>query len=437
MHKEILLPPHAPKEYIDRATLWNAVEQAEEHPKAQLAYSYDIALQNELTMEENIALARRFLQEQFVSRGMICDFAVHLPDPKSGIPNPHFHVLCPIRPINPDGTWGSKQRREYTLDKKDRRIRDADGNYIWKSVPTTDWGQKETLLHWRQEWANYVNRELEKKSAPAKIDHRSYKEQGAHQLPTVHEGPTVRAMEKKFIRSANALLKKMIARYKELAAWIKEAKENLNEPVSPSLSLLLMDYLKKRNTGAYSNKAKSNNLKQVSQEIVYLEQHGLSTLDDLQTVTDQYREKLDHLNQKMRASEKRQKELNELISAAERYSSTKEVVDVMKNIHFKMKRDQYRKEHEMDFNIHFAAKRTLELLLKDNPDKILHLSQWKKEAEQLSAEYSADYEELKRQREDSRELFRIQAQIDSLLKERERIQEQQAKQQKKDEMNRE
>jgi len=447
VYKEILLPPYAPKEYIDRAALWNAVEQAEEHPKAQLAYSYDIALQNELTMEENIALARRFLQEQFVSRGMICDFAVHLPDPKSGIPNPHFHVLCPIRPINPDGTWGSKQRREYTLDKKDRRIRDADGNYIWKSVPTTDWGQKETLLHWRQEWANYVNRELEKKSAPAKIDHRSYKEQGTHQLPTIHEGPTVRAMEKKrirtekgnlnrFIRSANALLKKMIARYKELTAWIKEVKESLNEPVSPSLSLLLMDYLKKRNTGAYSDKAKTNNLKQVSQEIVYLEQHGFSTLDDLQAVTDQYREKLDHLNQKMRGSEKRQKELNELISATERYSGTKEVVDGMKNIHFKMKRDQYRKDHEMDFNIHYAAKRTLERLLKDNPDKTLHISQWKKEAEQLSAEYSADYEELKQQREESKELFRIKAQIDSVLKDQERIQEQQARQQKKDDKSR-
>ena len=219
MYKEILLPPHAPKEYTDRATLWNAVEKAEEHPKAQLAYSYDIALQNELTMEENIALAQRFLQEQFVSRGMICDFAVHLPDPKGGIPNPHFHVLCPIRPINPDGTWGNKQRREYTLNKKEQRARDDHGNFIWKSVPTTDWGQKETLLHWRQEWANYVNRELEQKSTPVKIDHRSYKEQGAHQLPTIHEGPTVRAMEKKgirtekanlnrFIRSANALLKR-------------------------------------------------------------------------------------------------------------------------------------------------------------------------------------------------------------------------------------
>ena len=39
---EILLPSHAPAEYADRETLWNAVEKAEPHPKAQLAYSFDI-----------------------------------------------------------------------------------------------------------------------------------------------------------------------------------------------------------------------------------------------------------------------------------------------------------------------------------------------------------------------------------------------------------
>ena len=46
----ILLPPYAPPEYSDRETLWNAVEQTEKHPKAQLAYSFDIALQNEFTL---------------------------------------------------------------------------------------------------------------------------------------------------------------------------------------------------------------------------------------------------------------------------------------------------------------------------------------------------------------------------------------------------
>lgn len=64
----IMLPPHAPEIYLDRATLWNAVENCEKHPKAQLAYSFDIAMQNELTLEENMELARKFVQEQFVTK---------------------------------------------------------------------------------------------------------------------------------------------------------------------------------------------------------------------------------------------------------------------------------------------------------------------------------------------------------------------------------
>lgn len=69
---EIMLPPHAPEIYLDRATLWNAVENCEKHPKAQLAYSFDIAMQNELTLEENMELARKFVQEQFVTKRHDC-----------------------------------------------------------------------------------------------------------------------------------------------------------------------------------------------------------------------------------------------------------------------------------------------------------------------------------------------------------------------------
>ena len=76
---EILLPSHAPPEYRDRATLWNAVEQAERGKKAQLAYSFDIALQNELSLDENIALARQFLLEHFVSRSVGREAAAGLP----------------------------------------------------------------------------------------------------------------------------------------------------------------------------------------------------------------------------------------------------------------------------------------------------------------------------------------------------------------------
>ena len=74
-----ILLAHAPPEYADRQTLWNAVEKNERRRDAQLAYSDEFSFQNEFTFEENMELAMRFLQENFVSKGLICDYAVHDP----------------------------------------------------------------------------------------------------------------------------------------------------------------------------------------------------------------------------------------------------------------------------------------------------------------------------------------------------------------------
>lgn len=141
LYTEIILPEHVPDRFSDRELLWNEVETVEKHPKAQLAYSFDIALQNELSFEENLAVAKRFIHENFTARGMIVDMAIHEPDiEEGGISNPHFHVLCPIRPMNMDGTWGAKQHREYALDENGERIKNENGKYVFNAVPTTDWG---------------------------------------------------------------------------------------------------------------------------------------------------------------------------------------------------------------------------------------------------------------------------------------------------------
>ena len=236
---DILLPSHAPPEYADRQTLWNAVEKAERGKNAQLAYSFDIALQNEFSLEENIALARQFLLENFVSRGMVVDFAVHQPDREDGgIPNPHFHVLCPIRPIEQNGKWGLKQRRVYELDEDGNRIRDENGEYVFNAVPTTDWGSPETLEYWRQTWAELCNAKFAEKGLDVRIDHRSYERQGVDLLPTVHEGATVRAMEKKgirtekgefnrWIKATNAVIRDIKKKISLLFDWIAEAKAEL------------------------------------------------------------------------------------------------------------------------------------------------------------------------------------------------------------------
>ena len=284
---EILLPSHAPPEYADRETLWNAVEKAERGKKAQLAYSFDIALQNEFSMQENIDLARQFLLDNFVNRGMVADFAVHQPDKEDGgISNPHFHVMCPIRPLDEHGRWGNKQRREYVLDEHGERIRDEAGNYVFNAVPTTDWGSPETLEHWRQAWADLCNQKFAEKSLDCQIDHRSYERQGIEQIPTVHEGPSVRAMEAKGIRTdkgdfnrwarkTNALLREAKEKITALIGWLKDVKAELDKPQPPTLNDLLSLHCANRNKGAYSNKAKNANLQRYAEAFSFLQSKKL------------------------------------------------------------------------------------------------------------------------------------------------------------------
>ena len=289
---DILLPSHAPPEYADRQTLWNAVEKAERGKNAQLAYSFEISLQNEFSLEENIALAREFLFREFVSRGMTVDVSFHEKECEDGgTPNPHFHFLCPIRPMEQDGTWGIKQRREYVLDEEGNRIRDANGKYVFNAVPTTDWGSPETLEHWREAWAEMCNAKFAEKGLDVRIDHRSYERQGVDLLPTIHEGATVRAMEKKgirtekgefnrWIKATNAVIKDIRKKISLLFDWITEIKAELAKPQTPDLVSLLNDYYTQRKAGAYSQKGKISNLKEMNETYNYLRANGIYTLED-------------------------------------------------------------------------------------------------------------------------------------------------------------
>ena len=316
---DILLPSHAPPEYADRQTLWNAVEKAERGKNAQLAYSFDIALQNEFSLEENIALARQFLLENFVSRGMVVDFAVHQPDREDGgIPNPHFHVLCPIRPIEQNGKWGLKQRRVYELDEDGNRIRDQNGEFVFNAVPTTDWGSPETLEYWRQTWAELCNAKFAEKGLDVRIDHRSYERQGVELLPTVHEGATVRAMEKKgirtekgefnrWIKATNAVIKDIRKKISLLFDWITEIKAELAKPQTPDLVSLLNDYYTQRKAGAYSQKGKISNLKEMNETYNYLRANGIYTLEDLESRLQSHRTTVDGLKTTMDSQNARMK----------------------------------------------------------------------------------------------------------------------------------
>ena len=203
MHREILLPGHAPKEYADRQTLWESVTRAEKKSNAQLAREVEVALPTEFPEELQLAVIREYAQGNFVSEGMCADIAIH----DKGNGNPHAHILLTTRPIKADGSWGAKEKKDYARDENGERIPLIDkktgmqklgkrNEKLWKriTVQANDWNDQGNVEKWRKSWADICNRYL---SMEQQIDHRSYKRQGLALEPTIHEGYRARQMEQR------------------------------------------------------------------------------------------------------------------------------------------------------------------------------------------------------------------------------------------------
>ena len=424
VHREIFLPDQAPQEYADRQTLWDAVESTERGKKAQLAYSFDIALQNEFSLEENIALARRFVSEQLVARGMIADLAVHMPEKDGGIENPHFHVLCPIRPLNQDGTWGAKQRREYLFDENGKPILDDAGHRKFNAVPTTDWGEPETLESWRQAWADMCNRMFAEKELARKIDHRSYARQGVDLIPTVHEGPSVRQMEARGITTDNGSLNRWIMKTRRMIADLKAGIRALLEALAEiraetkkfeteNIAVLLNSYYDRRNAGAYSKKARSGNFKEQVETFNYLQARKINTIDELRDAVSALADRVSERQKTLRDIEARMKELAQLVRYAEDDKRLKPLIDEMNSIRWPKKREAFRQEHEREIKRYYLAHRKLGEHADGNK---IPLSDWRKKLAAWQTEHDAEYKKLKEDREEFRKLHRIKGKLESALK---------------------
>ena len=161
IHSEILAPEGAPQWVHDRELLWNAVEAGEKRRDAQVAREVEFALPEELNRAEAIALAREFVEREFVSRGMVADLNVHWDQG-----NPHAHVMLTMRELTPDG-FGLK---------------------------VTGWNRRELLGEWLEYRADLANEHLLRSGFDIRIDHRSYKDQGVGLEPTSHLGRAVDEM---------------------------------------------------------------------------------------------------------------------------------------------------------------------------------------------------------------------------------------------------
>lgn len=230
---EIMLPVNAPSRYMDREILWNEVQQIEKRSDAQFAREVEVALPVEMTRDEQIECVRNYINDNFVSVGMIADWALH----DKGDGNPHAHIMLTMRGMDEHEQWLQKQKSVFANARDEngeqkKRVRSGKGcEYLWEkiSIPANDWNEHSKAEIWRRSWAEHCNRYLDENS---KIDHRSYERQGIDKEPTIHEGVVARQMEKdgkvaercqinREVRERNSIREEMVRLAKEITEVIK------------------------------------------------------------------------------------------------------------------------------------------------------------------------------------------------------------------------
>ena len=430
---EIMAPDYVPESFHNREYLWNAVEEVEKHPKAQLAYSFDIALQNEFTIEENIAIARQFVMENLVAKGMIVDMAVHDPDKGEGIPNPHIHVMCPVRPMREDGTWGEKQKREYLFDVDGNPILDEKGKQKFNAVPTTDWNRPEVLEQWRKAWADLVNEEFRKRGIKEQIDYRSYAEQGIDLIPQVHEGPHVRNMEAKgivtekgnlnrWIKEVNKGILMLSKQVKDILANIAELMrliaEKEAEAKQPDLADYINSYFAKRNETADTfsrgrQKAKTTNLKMHATVINYLMANHIATLEDFKSFLSEKQSDICDLNESMKVKSARMKELKDMIRYGEWYREAQPVLKELCSTKNAKRKAQIKSENDEALRRYHIAKR---ILFEEKKIDKVDVSEWQSEVASLQDSYQEEYDKYKELSWETKSLRDINKYIDNAIR---------------------
>ena len=290
--QEVFLPEYAPEEWRDREKLWNAVEEVETAKDSRLAREFVVALPIELNRKEQIALLQEFIREQFVSDGMCADAAIHDTDGH----NPHAHILLTVRPLDEQGKWQYKTEKEYLCMRNGEErgftaaefkaaqdegwekqypykvgkkkvymtlsAAEAQGlvradkhpkstRYGRQNPISARWNSEEQLAAWRAAWADVSNRCLERAGREERIDHRSNAARGLDEIPTIHEGVTAQALERKGIisdrcelnrqiRADNALLRELKAEIKKLAALVARTVPAIAEGLEKMRSRVLI-----------------------------------------------------------------------------------------------------------------------------------------------------------------------------------------------------
>ena len=442
--KEIFLPDHAPKEYKDRKTLWNSVELFEKNSNAQLARNFIISLPKELSIEENKKMIEEYIQTNFVKEGMIVDLAIH-DESREGNQNIHAHIMTIVRPINEDGTWGQKSKKEYILDEKGEKILNKNGKPKTRKVELTTWNDKVNVEKWRENFSDLCNKYLERAGAEKRVDHRSFKRQGIKQIPTIHLGASASAMERKGIRTEkgdinreikkqNELLKNIGNEIKKITSWLvgfkdklkesyKEYKEQSKKQIENESGLFnLYEYLsfyqemQENNRAELSFYGKRNkaiyNLKRYASGINYLRENKIKTISDLQGHINTLRSKNSEIYKTIKENSQKIEDLNKCLAYAKTVRKTKATYQEYESK--KIFKESFYKNNQKEIDQHIRARNLIE---KISGKKNLREKEWLGEIKNLEDEISKLNTESEKIRERYKEINHIKYAVEAVNKE--------------------
>ena len=413
--KEIYLPDHAPEEYKDRKTLWNSVELFEKNSNAQLARNFIISLPKELSIEENKKMIEEYIQTNFVKEGMIVDLAIH-DESREGNQNIHAHIMTIVRPINEDGTWGQKSKKEYILDEKGEKILNKNGKPKTRKVELTTWNDKGNVEKWRENFSKLCNEYLAKNKIEKRVDHRSFKRQGIKQIPTIHLGASASAMERKGIRTEkgdinreikkqNELLKNIGNEIKKITSWLagfkdklkesyKEYKDQSKKQIENESGLFnIYEYLsfyqemQENNRAELSFYGKRNkaiyDLKRYASGINYLRENKIKTISDLQGHINNLRSKNSEIYKTIKENSQKIEDLNKCLAYAKTVRKTKATYQEYESK--KIFKESFYKNNQKEIDQHIRARNLIE---KISGKKNLREKEWLGEIKSLEDEIS-------------------------------------------------
>ena len=435
IHKDILLPPNAPREYAERQTLWNAVDASETKDNAQTARRFIITLPKELSIEDNIQLIRDYCQKQFVDRGMIVDLAVHFDDKEP--PNPHAHILCTMRSMDEQGHWNDKTKTAYALDDNGHRIMGKNGKWKRIRMDTVDWNDRKHCEIWRHEWEVMQNAALEDAGRTERVDMRSYKRQGIEIAPQVHLGPAAFALEKQGIRTElgnhnnavkriNSLFSAIRRKLKSMLDWLKELKEvisdheKLESPGDFPLYQVLFAYYDLRekqrwdwHPGARS-KAGLKDFKEKTSLFAFLQEHEIYSVNDFGRLINNTNSKFREMDTARKSKEKRIRDLDAILDAVKTLKELNPIQEEYDHIFFKGAKEKYGSEHADELE---KIKKARKLLYKLNVTLPINSKTLKAESTKLRGEVESMLPELESLKAELNQQMKIRSHIRKVMPE--------------------